>query len=249
MRVAWHPESNQFVKASDIERVYGERTAEFNDHYEKPPSVCRVCGNDLILIKGKPKIVAHFRHPVGMKCPTTEPNGKQYLRLRPTDPDREAGAKIRRIVVERWQELYVELQRLVPYFSPTEFKTLLRRATDQRTWDYRGLTFADLPRTMIMLLDYTPWTGEPGRLFWFRFWYENGVQTFEDLWIRPSSPPVLFRASFEPPAARGRRPKYEDVVAIKDEWKIPDWIPPIRQNQIEEIEIWFARHRPDFPLI
>ncbi|MGO7981450.1 hypothetical protein ACC691_26450 [Rhizobium johnstonii] len=241
MRVAWHPERDEFVKASDVEKEYGEKTADDEDTFEKPPARCRVCGRSLTLVRGRPKIVAHFRHPALLYCPTKEMARAPYLRLRPVDPDPEAGARLRRIVAERWLELYNELQLLVPYFSLQEFRTLLRRATTQRMWEYRGLQFEQVARTLVMLADYSPSTGDPGRKFWFRFWYDHGIRDIADLWIRPTDPPRLFRASFEPPAKIGGRPAYEDVIAIKDDWKQPEWVPPLRQSQIEETERWLVR--------
>lgn len=248
MRVAWHPESNEFVKASDIEREYGERTAELADDFEQPPAACRVCGRDLFLIKGNPKRIAHFRHPPLVHCPTKEPAGKPYLSLRPKNPDPHAGARLRQIVIERWKELYHDLQELIPYFSPIEFRTLMRRATERRTWDYRGLEFADLAKTLVMLSDYAPWTGQPGRELWFRFWYESTIADIDQLWIRREASPILFRASFVAPP-RGGRPEYEDVVAIKDNWKIPEHIPVLRRTEVEEIDRWFTRNRDQFPQI
>lgn len=249
MRIAWHPTNNSFVRASDVEREYGKKTPSLDDTYEAPPARCRLCSANLFLVKGNPRRLAHFRHPKQTACPTLEPSGKPYLRFKPTNPDLVSGARIRKMVLERWQELYAELQRLVPYFSPGEFKVLLRRATDLGTWDYRDLEFSDLARTLVLLADYPPWTGLPGRKLWFRFWYDVNIQYADELWIRQSEMPVLFRASFSPPSSRKSRPEYEDVEAIKDEWSEPEYIPSIRRSEIFEIDRWFLRHTRDFPPI
>ncbi len=241
MRVAWHPERDEFVKASDVEEEFGKRTLAAGDKFEQPPARCRVCGRNLTLVKGTPKIVAHFRHPALLFCPTKETARAPYLRLRPVDPDPEAGKRLRQIVADRWQDLYSELQLLVPYFSLQEFRALLRRASSQRLWEHRGLEFEQLARTLVMLADYPPWTGYQGRKLWFRFWYDHGIRDVADLWIRPNDPPRLFRASFEPPASIGGRPAYEDVVAIKDEWNQPDWVPRLGSRQIEQIDNWLAK--------
>lgn len=238
MRVAWHPAEDRFILAKDLEKEFGNRLALDGDLYLKPMARCKVCSSRLTLISGNPTRVAHFRHAEGINCPTSEPAGRPYLRLTPTDPDPERGRQLRQEVFERHQDLHVEMQHLVPFFSVSEFRTLLRRATERRVWDYRNLTFGTLPKTLVMLADYGPSSGLPGRQYWFRFWFDHEIRDIDRLWIEPNTDPSLFRASFKPPSAIGARPAYEDIKKIAEyPWDRPAFLPGLSETESQNLRI------------
>lgn len=253
MRIAKHPYDDSDIEAIDFLKVFGNKTTSNNDKFLLPKARCKVCKGQLTFAAGATNRVPHFRHSKDALCPTKSNAGQPYVNLTPTSPNPQLGIALRREFRQLWKWHYLAIKDLVPFLSIFEFLDLINIATQKRSWEYIGLTQHKLPYCLVLMADFSPWTGykpknSQGRNYWFRFWYEHKITELNDIWIKEKAP-ILHRASFLPPTSKRGRPKYEDIVA--------DRIVNIRDNflDVEEpstpeyitktVDDWFSK-RKDF---
>lgn len=207
IREALHPETNDLISVDayliDLGRKPVKATAE------PPRARCPICRQQLAVVaSNSPESVGHFAHlPRSSYCPTKDTSRSPYLDLRPTNPDPARARAIRELFSQDWQNYFAFLDYMVKFCS------LVRLADDKQIWAYRGLELSDVPYVMLTLADFAPATSErQQRRYWFRFWFDTSVRTFEDLWIHRTDPAQFYRAWYEPPRSRRKRPRYEDML-------------------------------------
>lgn len=281
MRIAQDPHTGRKITVVEFVQEYGNSLGiddgdgieALNDTIEK--AVCPFCKHSLTIIAQIPDKVAHFRHPQNVNCPTTHPAGESYLPLPPNPGDPEVARRLRQAFRRNWKKHYRCLSSffyqsngkrgLVPHLSVQEFIALLDAAHRRNVWSYRGLRETYLPYIFVVLMDFPPWTGnkekvkkenkkttyKPKRKFWFRFWFDSGIEEINDLWIRQNSKTQLYRASYTPPARRTTIPRYEDIVDFYPLPMLDDFLnakePNFLKHTTNKVEKWF-NHHPSFNL-
>lgn len=252
MHVALDPVTLKLISVGEYVRKFGQPTLG-KEKQNIPRAVCPFCGSPLYVRAKTPVRAMHFAHGRNPDCPTIEPARLPYLVLKPTDPDPDAGLRLRRTFRKNWQRHFAKLASEVPGLNyREEFIPLLERSLTQRIWEYRDLAEDMLPYVLLLLADFPPWTGFSNpdgtwhRRYWLRFYLGRDAADIPDLWIGPEDSSKLYRASFEPPSRRTSRPKYENLVRIT---KIPlsneflqTPIEPPRPFIVERVEEWLARH-------
>lgn len=215
MRIAMHPfETERQISADQYDKEFLRRTTEPGDLRLRPKAICEVCNTRLTFIQGNDSHVSYFKHDAGVFCPTKEPAGRPYLALTPVNPDPEAARILRTAFRQNWMWHYDRVSHMVPLLSADEFLALVQFATERNAWAYRGLEERMIPRLLVLMADFAPWTSFPKnkREFWFHFFFESSVGSLDELWIRPDPNAALFRASYVAPASRRGNPRYEDLV-------------------------------------
>ncbi|MBB3999094.1 hypothetical protein GGR04_002953 [Aureimonas pseudogalii] len=216
MRLAYFPGTRRKVTVAEYVSETGAKTARTGDDYIAPDAQCPACLGNMYAVRGAPQRIQFFRHRVGLNCPASRPAGEPYLRMTPVEPDVVGGIELRRAFIENWRLHYSAIRTLAPCLSPEEFLTIVGSADELRVWEHRALTESWLPQTLVLLIDFPPWTGlrrngVPERDLWLRFWYQGQHETFSALWIDMQHGATLCRASFEPPRRETDRPRYENL--------------------------------------
>lgn len=251
MRIAMHPTAiDRQITTDQYDQEFMRNTTEKGDLRLRPQPYCEVCHTRLTFIQGNDSHVSYFKHSVGIVCPTKEPAGRPYLALTPVDPDPAAAQNLMKNVRKNWRWHYDQVMQMVPLLSVDEFLTLLERATERRAWAYRGLEQRMVPRLLVLMADFAPWTSFPRekREFWFHFFFESSVTSLDDLWIRPDPGAILFRASYTPPTSRRGVPKYQDLVRRRPTNPLPATalVPVdrvISDAVAQKITHWFERRK------
>jgi hypothetical protein len=217
MRIALHPTKNEAIRIDQYIKEFGRRPLLGEDLRER--ARCSFCPAKLTDVAGKTDdTMGHFAHwPKSGYCPSKEPAGRPYLRLTPVNPNPEWARYLKTVFLEKWEQYYIKLGKLVPLLSIDEFFALVHEANRLRVWEYHHLTPWEIPYTFVLMNDFPTTNSQkrnkiPQRKYWFRFWYDSSVSSLDDLWINREDDPVLFRASFIQPMRKGAVPKLDALV-------------------------------------
>lgn len=238
------------ISADEYDEEFLRSTTQPGGLRLRPQPHCEVCNTRLTFIQGNDRHVSYFKHDSGVFCPTKEPAGRPYLALTPVDPDPEAGRRLRIKFKQNWRWHFDAVYHMVPLLAVDEFITIVRFATEKNAWAYRGLEERMVPRLLVLMADFAPWTSYPKneRDYWFHFFFESGVTSLDALWIRPDPNATLFRASYTAPKTVRGTPSYEDLIKRKPMVGIPERPDgplrrPIPDFVVGKITAWFERNR------
>lgn len=209
MEFAEDPIRGDEINVAEYIRRHGQRGAGED---MREPCRCPAC-SQVVRPRGEltPNAHQHFAHLRGCKpCPTQARAAEPYLRLTPTDPDPEHAVWLRQAFLEDAERAIEWLRGQVPYFSPDELDEMLASAARVRLWEHRYLQVWQVPLCLLMMRDFPPHTSlfnpqtkRAMRELHFRFWFDPGVRTLDDLWIRKPGSVDLFSGTYRPVAGNG----------------------------------------------
>lgn len=131
----------------------------------------------------------HFVHPEDdIKCISTKINKLNYENLTANNFDFEAGKNIREQVKDNLYHIYASCVTITNSFLKYEdFCSLLKKASEKKVWDYKGLTLNYVPYILLTLHDslegYFKGVSGPVK---YRIILEPRLSAFDDLWIKPN---------------------------------------------------------------
>lgn len=256
MHEALHPLTRQRVSTVKYLADFGRLPLGHKGPDTRPPAYCPFCLQPLAIVGGKsPGTDAHFAHKRNSGfCASKEPAGKPYLELAPRKANPQAGLAQMGRFKATWQLHLAKLESLVPALDFREFLELLSTADRWRIWEYSNLSLGHVPYVLIALADFSPATsrrnpaGTAMRALWLRFLYDSSMRHVEDLWIRPSTPPALFRVSYKVPA-RGAIPTQTHLlkstpILIDTTFLTPTSPPATAAWLVAVVEGWFTKNWP-----
>lgn len=258
MHEALHPNHDYKVDVSAYLRDFGRLPLGHKGPESRRPPRCPFCGQDLSVIgdKNGQSTTGHFAHkPRSDFCPSKVPAGKPYLDLRPRRPDLLASLNLRTEFKATWQQQLKQLEDMVACLDHREFLGLLALADKWRIWEYANLHVGQVPFVLVALADFSPVTGRhdregaPLRKLWLRFFYDSELRRLEDLWIRPTTPPALFRVSYLP-KPRGGIPDSKNLlrstpVEISAKFLTRPVAPPTPPWLVDKVEDWLSKNWAD----
>lgn len=131
----------------------------------------------------------HFVHPENdVKCISTKINQSYYEHLTANNFDSEAGKIIRDQVKDNLYHIYASCVTITN--SPLryeDFCSLLKKASEKKVWDYKGLTLNYVPYILLTFHDSLEvyLKGVRGSIK-YRIILEPKLSAFDDLWIKPN---------------------------------------------------------------
>lgn len=214
MRKALHPDLDDKITVPDYIRNYGNDAVE---SWEK--ARCPVCKRRLnVVAPSSVDSIGHFAHQRNSGyCPTKAKAAAPYCGLPPRNPDPVAALRIKTAFVEDWQKHFSMLNWLVKGLAIDEFTGIIATANRERIWEYAQLEAFQLPYVFATLADFPQnksfkgRDGSPVRKKWFRCWFDDTVQRYDDLWIHRETPLLFWRAWYDLPAGK-RKPSSEDLL-------------------------------------
>ncbi|MCE4373906.1 hypothetical protein [Xanthomonas hortorum] len=116
---------------------------------------CPVCGHDLrVDAQLSKKVVTHFTHPQGVKCPTSAVNGTAYVGFKKIARGSAADAlRVRRYALDNLESIYYRAMELCPELRWTEFLPLLDRATELDAWSFKDFDVLYIPYLLLCCAD------------------------------------------------------------------------------------------------
>lgn len=219
MREALHPSKHQSITIDLYLLEFGRKPVIGNDL--RPRARCPICRQILNDVAGKSESsTGHFSHFQNSHyCPSKASAAEPYISLTPSNPNPKRALYLKQRFYAKWEWHYSQMCKLAAALSYQEFMALIKEANRLRIWEYSNLQEWELPYTLILTKDYPVHTstkikGIPLRKFWLRFWYDPSVQNLEDLWIKRTEEPKLFRASYTQPKSHNQIPGLSDIVKI-----------------------------------
>jgi len=149
-----------------------------------PRARCPVCKRGLAVRAGQTKDNQHFYHDDEDFCPTKDPASRPYLGKAPTRIDLKAIELNRQWLMENLDAVYSKLSSIIPRLAVSEFADLLEEAKRLNVYGYVGFVKEHTPYVLVTLMNFLPSNSyKKQRKFKFVFFYDAGVQNYEDLWI------------------------------------------------------------------
>jgi len=146
---------------------------------------------------GKTKADGHFYHDDNLFCPTKDPASRPYLKLTPTSPDLAAIQANRDFAKTNLELIYARVKSIAPYLDFKEFVEILKEAKRLNIYGYANLIATHLPYVYVTLINFLPNASyQRRRQLKFCFFYEEKIQSFEELWIDTGFCSDLFRISY-----------------------------------------------------
>ena len=244
MRKALHPQSGLEIDVNQYIIEFGN-----GHHTNDELPLCKICKQRMSIVAAStPNTIGHFRHlPNSKFCPAKEQGGVLYANFPPQHPDQEAARRMKEDFMQNWQIYFSRLNNFVKFLSKREFYAVIEAADAARIWEYAQLKNWQIPYIFATLIDFpaeNSRTGPKGekREHYFRCFFDNSVNRYDDLWIDPNSQPSFWRAWFatEP----GRRPHAKDLInaypleVTSDYLQKRHWVPPF---YVDEIQAWLNR--------
>lgn len=132
----------------------------------------------------------HFVHPEDdVKCISTKINKSPYEHLTAKNFDKEAGELMREQVRNNLYHIFASCVTITnsPVLKFDIFCELLKKASEKKVWDYKGLTLNYVPYILLTLHDSLEgyFTGVNG-LIKYRIILEPKLSAYDDLWIKPN---------------------------------------------------------------
>lgn len=254
MHEALHPDHDYKVDVSAYLRDFGRLPLGHKGPDPRKPPRCPFCSQGLSVVgdKNGASTTGHFAHkPRGGFCPSKERAGQPYLDLWPRQPDPLSSLNLRTEFKATWQQQLKQLEEMVACLDHREFLDLLALADKHRIWEYANLQAGHVPYVLVALADFAPETGRqdkdgtPLRKLWLRFFYDSTLRHLEDLWIRPATPPALFRVSYMP-KPRGGIPDSKSLLKSTP-IEISSWfltrpvVPATPRWLIDKVEDWLSK--------
>jgi hypothetical protein len=192
---ALHPTNHEMMSYGD----YLKFALDLN--YTKPndaPSArCPVCKRAMKVRAGHTKDDGHFYHDDSLFCQTKDPARRPYLNLTPASVDAAAVQANRAFATANIELIYARLKFIAPCLDLKEFIEILKEAKRLNVYGYANATGAYLPYVYVTLINFLPSTSHnKSRKLKFCFFYEETIQSYEDLWINKGFSSNLFRISY-----------------------------------------------------
>lgn len=198
---ALHPTKNQMM--SILEYLEYAALAGFQDTRDAPAARCPVCKKAMRNRAGGTKGDEHFFHVENDFCPTKKPSARPYLNKPPRFLDANQIAANKQFVTQHLELIYAKMHDLVPCLDFTEFNKLLKEAKRLNIYGYAGFVPAHVPYVLVTLLNFLPSTSyKQSRLFKFIFFYDAGIESYDDLWIDRGFASDLIRVSYDRTATK-----------------------------------------------
>lgn len=197
MHDAINPISSELITVEQYDKVFGR--GELGHGGRPIPAKCPICLEKMWVRGGSRQ--RHYYHIDNYPCPTKKISAAPFLSLiDPGENPVEVAAHIQ-FLRNNWERIYQRIKSDIPFFSFKEFILLLEEARRIRLFAYRGLEVWTIPYLMMALKDFTPATGAVGkggeqRELSFRFFFQCRSNLLNELWIRGTVGPALFRMSY-----------------------------------------------------
>lgn len=164
---------------------------------DAPSSRCPVCRRAMKVKAGRTKDDGHFYHDDNLFCPTKDPASRPYLNLTPTQPDAAVVQANRAFAKDNIEHIYSRMKAVAPCLDFKEFIEILKEAKRLNIYGYANLKAAYLPYVYVTLNNFLPSASfRKSRKLKFCFFYEEKIQSFEELWINKGFSSDLFRISY-----------------------------------------------------
>lgn len=192
---ALHPTNTEMISYRDYLKFALD--LNFTRPNDAPPARCPVCRRAMKVRAGQTKDDGHFYHDDNLFCRTKDPSSRPYLKLTPTRPDATAVQANRDFATENIELIYSRVKSITPCLDFVEFIEILKEARRLNVYGYANLIPAYLPYVYVTLVNFLPSTSyKKSRRFKFCFFYEERIQSFEELWIYKGFSSDLFRISY-----------------------------------------------------
>ncbi len=122
-----------------------------------------------------------------------------YFTLTPTWPDAAVVQENRDFTTANLELIYarVKSKSIAPYLDFKEFIEILKEAKRLNVYGYANLFAKHLPYVYVTLINFLPNASyQKSRKLKFCFFYEEKIQSFEELWIDKGFSSDLFRISY-----------------------------------------------------
>lgn len=164
---------------------------------DAPSARCPVCRRVMKVRAGQTKADGHFYHDDSLFCPTKDPASRPYLKLTPTCLNTAAIQQNRDFATANLDLIYARVKSIAPCLDFKEFIEILKEAKRLNVYGYANLIATHLPYVYVMLINFLPSSSyQKSRKFKFCFFYEEKVQSFEELWTNKGFSSDLFRISY-----------------------------------------------------
>ena len=164
---------------------------------DAPSARCPVCRRAMKVRAGQTKADGHFYHDDSLLCPTKDPASRPYLKLTPTCPDAAVVQENRDFATTNLELIYARVKSIAPYLDFKEFIEILKEAKRLNVYGYANLITTHLPYVYVTLINFLPNASyQRSRKLKFCFFYEEKIQSFEELWIDKGFSSDLFRISY-----------------------------------------------------
>lgn len=174
MRYAIDPKTGKKVSAKEWDQNHPEESAK-----------CPVCDEYMkVRANSALETTTHFWHKNGSKCPTVKNNSEKY-NLQPVEKDYKNAKKIKKSLLNNLETVYQECKKIYGKkgFKRSDFKELIRKASENNTWFYKGLTMKYLP--YVLLVNYGVFQKADHRKEKVYFVFDEKLSNYDDLWIKP----------------------------------------------------------------
>lgn len=192
---ALHPTNSEMMSYLDfLKYAMDLNCSKPND---APLARCPVCRRGMRVRAGKTKDDGHFYHDDEVFCPTKDPASRPYTKLTPTRPDKTVIKKNRDFAATNLEFIYSRTRNIVPFLDFKEFIEILKEAKRLNVYGYANLIAEYLPYAYVTLINFLPRTSyRKSRRLKFCFFYQDNIQSIEDLWINKGFSSDLFRISY-----------------------------------------------------
>lgn len=192
---ALHPTSSEMISYLDFLKYALD--LNYSKPNDAPLARCPVCKRAMKVRAGKTKDDGHFYHNDEFFCPTKDPASRPYIKLTPTHSDQAAIIKNRDFAATNMNFIYSKTKNIVPFLDFKEFIEILIEAKRLNVYGYTNLIAEYLPYVYVTLINFLPRTSyQKSRRLKFCFFYQDNIQSIDDLWINKGFSSDLFRISY-----------------------------------------------------
>lgn len=199
---ALHPIENRMISIQDYLEYAALAGYQFTR--DAPAARCPVCKRAMRNRGGGTQANEHFYHVEDeIFCPTKNPAARPYLNKPPRNPDEQAVEINRQFVAQHLELIYGKMHDLIPYLDFTEFVQVLEERKRLNIYGYGGLVSQYIPYVLVTLMNFLPSKSfQNSRKFKFIFFYDAGIESYEELWIDRGFAADLMRVSYDKSATK-----------------------------------------------
>lgn len=205
-----HPTLNEILSVEEYrDFAIANNYSQTND---APAGRCPVCDKSMRLRAGQTKDDQHFYHITDKFCSTKSPAGRPYLNRPPYHLDEVAIAVNRAWVAAHIEHIYSRLHAIIPCLDFKEFIKMLKEGARLNIYGYANFQPEHAPYVLVTLMNFLPSTSyNKTRQFKFIFFYDEAIQSHDDLWINRGFGSRLVRVSYKQASTNRVKPIEIDV--------------------------------------